>query len=74
VLAQKDRKLGKVKLLEGIFGVMETTVGWGGEENVLREPGFLMNEWSGFNEKGVVMGVLKEVSLWSWDMDGFKVT
>jgi hypothetical protein len=77
VLAQKDRRVGKVKLLEGVLGMMETTVGWGGEENVLREPGFLMNEWTGFNEKEVViegMGDLKGVSLLRWDMDGFKVT
>jgi hypothetical protein len=54
--------------------MVDTTVGWGGEENGLSEPGFLTKEWTGFNEKGVVMGDLKEVNLWSWDMDGFKVT
>jgi hypothetical protein len=44
VLAQKDKRAGKEKLLQGVFGMMETTVGWGGEENVLREPGFFMKE------------------------------
>ncbi|MCH94452.1 hypothetical protein A2U01_0015412, partial [Trifolium medium] len=49
----------KVTLLEEVLGMMETAVDWGGEENELREPGFLMKEWTGFNEKGVVMGDLK---------------
>ncbi|GAU49609.1 hypothetical protein TSUD_286510 [Trifolium subterraneum] len=48
-----------VKLLEGVLGTMETKVGWGGEENGLRQLGFFMKEWTGFNEKGVVMVGLK---------------